>query len=721
MKTDADVSETRPKAGALTDDELAVILSEMNKQSLGHLSDEVNSDIDQNLERYLGKPFGNEEDGLSQAMTMDSAEVVDWALPDLLEPFVSGDKAVEFEANRQQDEDWVENATERANHTFWCENDGFTFLHDIVKTALIQKVGYSKTWWKETTKEVEENLGGLSILQLLELGADASLRIVDVQASPINAAELPEDAAAAFEDGKVYDVRIVRTEKAGFPCLEVVPPEKMKVSKRAVNIAAVDYIAHEEEVPKWQLVEMGFDHDTVSALASEKTSDAEADVRFADQSRPNVTAHMIMQQTVLLVDEYPMLDIEGTGKTERWQVLRVGNTILSKQRVSEHPFDACPADRIPSRLIGLSLVDKVKELHRTKTDLLRDTLNSVYMAVRPRIEVPMESATDDTLDDLLKVRIGGLIRTKGKERLSPIVTPDLSGSAMGVITYLDGMREQQSGVTRNGMSVSSEMIDPKSATESNRQSRNEQVRKRLMCRMIAEVFLVPVFRKILRLLVAYQDTEKAIKVAGKWVPMSPKSWNANALARVAVGLGHANREEELASAQVVLAHMAMGREMGLVQPVHFYHAAKRLIRAVGWRNIDEYMLNPETPEGQQIMQQMQEAAAQNPEMMEAQGKLAIEQQKLQQGSQVEAAKLQQKSQADAMKAELQRMTDQMKAQNELHLRQMQLSAETQLQIMQQNMEAQLTRYEIDRNAEVKHEAEKTKAKLSSVRMGGKVG
>ena len=63
----------------MTPDELVTILDEENRRAVGYLSDEVRQDQDENLDRYLGRPYGDEDDGSSNAVSMDVAEVVDWA------------------------------------------------------------------------------------------------------------------------------------------------------------------------------------------------------------------------------------------------------------------------------------------------------------------------------------------------------------------------------------------------------------------------------------------------------------------------------------------------------------------------------------------------------------------------------------------------------------------------------------------------------------------
>jgi len=123
-------NDTKPRP--LSDEELASILDQLNRQAIGWDSDEVSADQDSNIDRYLGKPYGDEEEGRSNAISMDVAEVVDWAMPDLLEPFISGDRIVEFEPAKPEDEEWCEVASDYVNHIFFRENCGATILYDTV-------------------------------------------------------------------------------------------------------------------------------------------------------------------------------------------------------------------------------------------------------------------------------------------------------------------------------------------------------------------------------------------------------------------------------------------------------------------------------------------------------------------------------------------------------------------------------------------------------------
>lgn len=720
------------KPAGMTDDELAIRLEQMNRQAIGHDSDEVSSEQDNNLERYLGMPYGDEEDGRSQAISMDVAEVVDWAIPDLLEPFISGDQAVEFTPNSRKEEEYCKRATELVNHCFYNETDGVTFLHDVVKTACIQKIGFAKTVWEETTEDESETLTGLSAAHLAELQADESLAVEDVQSEPMDGMLIDEDAKAAFSDGMVYTATIIKTKKCGRNSLMALPPEQVKFSARTSDIQALNYIAHEQTKTRSDLLEMGFDEALVASIpATGKTSTDQTrdDKRFFDENRRDGSTSDPASDEIMLIEEYPLVDANGDGKLERLQVFRAGKIILQKEEIDEHPIDGWSPDRIPHRLVGLGIADKVKQTAYIKTHLTRQLLDNVYLANNPRIEVPDQAMGEDTIADLLTYRVGGLIRTKGTgQMLRPIEIPDRSATAMQAIMYMDGVREQQSGITKNGMAVSSEVVDPKSATESRRQDRNEQVRKRLMVRMLAQTFLVPVFRKMLKNIVRYQDAEKEIQVRGKWVAVDPRGWNANLKARVSVGLGYANRDEMIQGATIVGQAQQIAAQFGIVEPKHLYKTGTKLVEASGMGFGEDYFTDPTSEEGQQIMAQRAEQAKQDPKMVEAQGKLQIKQAEGQINAQMKQQELQHKAQLAEVNAAAEFKIAQMQAKMEYALGIQQIQAETQLSREQMSAEIDLAEWKAEQDVEIKKKQIAARPKAgangssgSSVRFGGAVG
>lgn len=718
------------KPAGLSETELVTRLEQMNRQAVGYATDEVTGEQDDNLERYLGMPYGDEEDGRSQAISMDVAEVVDWAIPDILEPFISGDQVVEFCPNNRKEEEYCKRATELVNHDFYNENDGVTFLHDVVKTGCIQKAGWSKTVWEEQTEYTREKMEGLSLAHLQELQADESLELEDIESEPIEGKIIAPEALAAYSDGMTYSATVISSHETGANRIMALPPEQVKYSARTANPQDLEYICHEVDVTRSKLLEMGFDAEKVDLIPSSGKSNfdlSREDVRFHDESRRENSGTQHASDTLVLVEEYPLIDADGDGKLERRQIFRVGKVILSNEEVDEHPFDVWSPDRIPHRLVGLAIADKVKQTAYIKTHLTRQLLDNVYLANNPRIEVPDGAMGEDTISDLLTYRVGGLIRTKGQgQMLRPIEIPDRSGTAMQAIMYMDGVREQQSGVTKNGMAVSSEVVDPKSATESRRQDRNEQVRKRLMVRMLAQTFLVPVFRKMLKNIVRYQNAEKEIQVRGKWVAIDPRGWNANLKARVSVGLGYANRDEMIQGATIIGQAQQLAMPMGIVEPKHLYKTATKLVEASGMGFGEDYFTDPTSEEGQQAIAAKQQQAAQDPKMIEAQGKLQIRQIEADFNARMKAQDAQNRREMAQFQAQMRAEVDNIKAQYKYAADMRQIDVEAQLSREQTSIEAGLSEREMLIDASLQSKKidampKKPNGNGSSVRFGGAVG
>lgn len=731
----------------MTDEELSVLLESHNKTAVGHTSDEVSSDQDDNLARYFGMPYGDEEPGSSNAMSFDVAEVVDWALPDLLEPFISGERVVEYEPRTNADEAWCDQATDYVQHVFQVDNPGVLILHDVAKTAMIQKLGVTKTTWKEETKTERCTLQGLSMLNLQQMQMDQDVTIIGLQAEPVPPEVMQSDAAQAYVDGQAYTVEIERRAKTGRVSIVTLPPDEFRVSARTADLKAAAYLCHEVEITRGELIDMGFDQAVVMAArdGSQDQSSTRRDMRFFDETRREPVTSDRNAESVVLREEYVRVDANGDGRQEMLQVFRVGSTILDRTEVDEAPFDCWTPDRIPHRLIGMALADKVKATQRIKTSLTRQLLDNVYLANQPRIEVPDEAVGDNTYDDLLTYRIGGLIRTRKSGMLQQIELPDRSGTAMQAIAYMDSVRERQSGIVRNGIAVESEIIDPKSATESLRQDRNEQVRKRLMARMFAETFMVPLFRRILKLIVKYQDAPRTIKLRGKWVEMDPRAWNAEVSAKVSVGLGHANKQELMAAAQIIGQAQQMAVPMGLAGPKQLYRTAVRLVEAAGVQFPEQYFMDPESEEGQKAIAATQQGDPKLEHMQaELQSKMQMRQMEMQLDAEAGSLKAQRDIQLEMLKIEARQAVEERKLDFDLKARMQQIGTEYQLGIqklqaemtlraVQLRMEAALESRQQDHDIEIGHakvqaiasaksaRAGANGASMQPVRFGGQVG
>src|SRR3546814_15897330 len=120
---------------------------------------------------------------------------------------------------------------------------------------------------------------------------------------------------------------------------------------------------------------------------------------------------------VCLREEYIRVDADDDGIAELLKVFRVGNVILDVEEVDEVPFVVfCPFPR-EHRMVGNSLADKVMDIQRVRSVLLRQALDGTYLTNAPRMFVAEEGITENTTDDLL-TEIG---RASCRERVGQTV------------------------------------------------------------------------------------------------------------------------------------------------------------------------------------------------------------------------------------------------------------------------------------------------------------
>jgi hypothetical protein len=522
------------------DAKLLAVLTQEETDSVGYYTSEIADQQEQALKYYRGDQFGDEVEGRSTVVSRDVAEVIDWQIPDLLRVFMGGKEAVRFEPQNPDDEAAAEQATDYVNHIFWNENDGFQIMHDWFKDALLQKVGVVKVFWDETDEVSEEIYEGQPGIALQQLEADPEVEILEYEEAPV----APQPG---YEDGLAYTVKVRRTRTKGKVCLEGIAPEEFLISKRAVTVDGARYKAHRTRKTRSELIEMGFSKKVVEELSSgDHALDTRETQRFDDEEWYEETSGGAQEATdeVIVLEEYINYDANDDGVAELIRVLRVGNDILEWDAVDDHPFASLCPNPTPHKFYGESAADKVMDIQRIKSVLQRQMLDNFYHTNNTRIAVNVDAVVE--MDELLDSRPGGVVRMEGPpgEHIQPIQVGAISAQSFNMIEYLDATKEARTGITRYNQGMQADTLN-KTATGINRIMDAAQGRKEMVARIFAETGVKTMFKKILKLVIAYQDAPRIVRLRGQWVPMDPRSWNAEMDVSINVGLGTGNKDQIL--------------------------------------------------------------------------------------------------------------------------------------------------------------------------------
>lgn len=609
------------KADKIDDAELEVIARGFLTRAMGAPDSEVGVLRDRNLRAYNAQAVEEfappEIEDRSQYVSQDVAQVVDGMLPQLLDVFVSDDQALtcqptkpDVPPNPQIGQRGVsysqqaDAATKYLNYLFYAKNEGLQVLYDWIHDACLQKVGFAKVWAEEEEKEEFANFTGLLGEQLAMLAEDGWLLT--------NPTQQPDGSYTA--DGK-------RSGKRMAYRVAVVPPHEMRIDPNARWGAEPWAIGHVCNKPRFELEQLGIDMDAVGAIGSSVTDlqyNVEANDMLGEVQGDIYTQEIHESHTLYEYAElYLMLDVDGDGIAEWNQVCLVNAQMVSHEQVDGHPFaEMCLMPR-PHAYFGDCPADRAYDVQREHTNLARALLDNTYLSVNGRTYVNEDASVN--IDDLLDNRPGGIVRGRGapQQALGAVGQPNLNQPAFTMGEWLENELENRTGFTRYSQGLDADALN-KTATGINIITQKADMRLRLMSRFAAAA-IKTMFRKLLKLVLQYQQQQEWIRVAGEFVPINPQEWKDEFDITINVGLGHGTKQQQAQRVMAMMPLQLQGLQMGIVTPDQIANTIRLFATLNEFKNPEKFVMPENTQPGQPV-----------PPMRALQGQLQQAQQQLQQ-------------------------------------------------------------------------------------------
>ena len=683
----------KAKSKQMTEDELVSIIDQEVRNSLGRDDGDLARQRQNSMEAYYGMALGNEVAGRSQIVTRDVLEVVEWAMPELLDVFTSDDVIARFSPNAEQDEDEARQATDYVNHVFFNENDGFQVLHDMFKDALMQKHGVTKSYWDDTPKTAREEYSGLDDFQFQNLVQDDD---VEVLAHSEVALEDEGTIQALGLQGPLmlHDVEIERTTDDGRIIVEVVPPEEILISRRARSFDDARMITHRisKTISEIKLMFPDFDEDIAISMQGDDAAefDEEYQARHEFDSADFGDAQFSddgLSRKVWLTENYIKIDWDNDGYTELRKVTKAGTQVLENIEVDDHPFAGITPIPIPHKLFGMSLADITMDLQVTKSAILRNLLDNIYNLNHGRFEA-LDGQVN--MDDLLTSRPGGVVRVKTAGALKRLDTPPIPNGGFEMVQYMDKLRDGRTGVSKFRTGLDTDFLNNAKAGPVDNQMEAANARLRLYARIFKETGVKKTFEKIYKNMVRHQQREKVLKLRGEWVTIDPSAWGGDCNVTVKTGLGHGDRAKKIQEMNMVGQQFGLLRQdpelRTMVSRENIYTAFSEGLRAMDYKNVGDFITDPKTLPPYKPQP--------DPKVQAEQAKNQVEMKKLE----LETQKLQMQMQADMQKNQQSAGLDQQK--HQLEMQKAQLAA----QQAQQKVEIEMAKLEITYRAEQEQNA-----------------
>ena len=354
-----------------------IVRSEI-ESAINHHDTELSGQRVENLDYYMGEPFGNEIDGRSKVVSTEVADVIEMMMPSLMKIFTASGEFVRFAPRGPEDVEAAAQATDYVNFILSNDNNGFVTIHNVMKDALLFKLGVVKSYYDETENVTEENYEALSEDELTALVSDP-----DIEVTGQSATEQEDEFAPTL-----FDIKVKKTTRFGRVVIENIPPEEFLFSRRAKSMDDCTFAAHRTHLSVSDLVGMGYDQDEVESYAGAEEADSELQERFEDlESGAEKTTSDPSQRSVLFTEVYIKSDYDGDGIAELRRVVCLGPayTVMENEPYDMMPFSVVSPILMPHRMVGRSVAELVKDLQEIKSALLRQQLDNIFATNNSRI------------------------------------------------------------------------------------------------------------------------------------------------------------------------------------------------------------------------------------------------------------------------------------------------------------------------------------------------
>ena len=620
-------SQVDPTLEPMTDMDLEAMMGQEIKDAVSYIDSDLSPIRARGTEYYRGDPFGNEEDGRSQVVAMEVRDTVSAMLPSLMKVFFSTENVVEFVPRGPEDTDSAQQATDYCNYVFSNDNNGFMVAYATFKDALVRKCGIVKVYIEDSESVRIEEYSGLDdqTLQIVMQEGDADVQIVASYPDEAMQGSMQIDpmTGQAMPPAMIHDVQVKRRivdKRVHVACL---PPEELLLSRQAMSFKDSPFIGHRKMATVAELIGMGYEEDEVMEYvgASDLYDNEEALARqpLSNSQYLSESANPMMMR-VLYVEGYAKVDFDGDGIPELRKMCFMGSgyKMVRNLPASYIPFIEFPCDPEPhtSPLEANSIYDITHDLQEIKSEVMRNTLDSLAQSIHPRTVI-VEGQVN--IDDALNNETGALIRARAPNMVQALTTPFVGQAAFPVLDYLDQVKEGRTGMSKASMGLNADALQSSTKAAVAATISASQGRIELTARLMAEG-MKELFKTILFLVTTHQDKPRMIRLRNKWVQIDPRAWDNSMDVAVNIGLGNGDTNERITALTQILAKQeSLLNQYGLnnpvVSPQMYVRTLKKVVELSGFKDASQYFadipdgwtapVTPPKPSPEEVLAQVQ--------------------------------------------------------------------------------------------------------------------
>ena len=531
----------------------------------------------------------------SSLVSTDVADTIEWALPSLMKVFTGSDEVITVAGVTEEDDQNAGVMQSLLVYQLQRQNKFFPILYNWMKDALITGMGIIKCYWERTEGYTPETA---------QLNADA-LRLLTQTGVEITNVEGPDimgDFTVTWNSP--YYIK-------NSPKLENILVSEFLYSPDAKNLEDANFIAHRKKVTMSHLRQK--EREGIYANVDMVHPDSGPISWITDQVEDVIGDHYTplhnnqqdkAREEVTIYECYTKIDFNNDGVLEDMIITVAGDVILRAEPnyMGRHPFFSISPTKDPHRIwVKRSYAELIGELQDMKVALTRQIVQNIALTNDPKMILAEESIN---ISDYIEGR--KVIRKKPGSPMGDAAMPmpvnQLSPQTFQFLEYLEGQKENRTGITRYNQGLDANSLN-KTATGISAILGQSSQRLELIARMFAETGISELFRFMVSLNQKFVDQNTVVRLTNKQLRVSPDDLNGNFDLIVNAGISISTKESTIMTLQTMLTALMQTQAAGIpiVTPQNIYNLFKKWIESAGFKNYSDYVTDPAVVQQRAVM------------------------------------------------------------------------------------------------------------------------
>lgn len=531
----------------------------------------------------------------SSLVSTDVADTIEWALPSLMKVFTGSDEVITVAGVTEEDDQNAEVMQSLLVYQLQRQNKFFPILYNWMKDALITGMGIIKCYWERTEGYTPETA---------QLNADALklLTQTGVEITNVEGPDIMGDFTVTWNSP--YYIK-------NSPKLENILVSEFLYSPDAKNLEDANFVAHRKKVTMSHLRQK--EREGIYANVDMVHPDNGPVSWITDQVEDVIGDHYTplhnnqqdkAREEVTIYECYTKIDFNNDGILEDMIITIAGDVILRAEPnyMGRHPFFSISPTKDPHRIwVKRSYAELIGELQDMKVAITRQIVQNIALTNDPKMILAEDSIN---ISDYIEGR--KVIRKKPGSNMGDVAMPmpvnQLSPQTFQFLEYLEGQKENRTGITRYNQGLDANSLN-KTATGISAILGQSAQRLELVARMFAETGISELFRFMVSLNQKFVDQDTVIRLTNKQLRISPDDLNGNFDLVVNAGISISTKESTIMTLQTMLTALMQTQAAGIpiVTPQNIYNLFKKWIESAGFKNYNDYVTDPAVVQQRAIM------------------------------------------------------------------------------------------------------------------------